>query len=114
MVKEPVGAMPPPVAFKVVTFTVVAVNVVKVPATAFDPPIITPLIVPPVIAPPVIATLASASDPFPMPLIAVSRTVKLSSRSLNGMLFVSVANVFGIVIGSAILNPCLMTVFEPK
>jgi hypothetical protein len=101
-----------------------AVNV-----AAFVPPLATPsgddklavefvidaaLMVPPVmvtleldsdtleIAPPVIDTLARLLVPLPMPFTPFTTVVKLLSNCDNGIDVVAPANVFGIVIGSAI------------
>jgi hypothetical protein len=53
-------------------------------------------------APPVIETLARDSEPLPIPLMAFLTTTKFWSSSDNGMETVALANVLGMVIGSAI------------
>jgi hypothetical protein len=55
--------------------------------------------------PPVMLTDASASEPFPIPLMAFVTVVKFASRFASGIDVVAAANVLGIVIGSAILEP---------
>ena len=52
--------------------------------------------------PPVMTTLARLLVPLPMPLTPFTTVLKLLSNCDNGMADVAVANVFGIVIGSAI------------
>jgi len=55
-----------------------------------------------VMLPPVMDTLARLLVPLPMPFTPFTTVVKLLSNCDNGIAAVAPANVFGIVIGSAI------------
>ena len=68
----------------------------------------------PVMLPPEMVTLESAFVPFPMPFMALATVVKSVSRLDSGMEDVAFANVYGIVIGSAIRTSLFVRIPFPS